>query len=709
MPLRLALTVAVGALLALAACSGGTKTVTRTETAPPAAEPPPPPPTDPAPAPAPAAVTLPAGAADAFPTGATNFTVKPDENDVDDHGNRFVDRFGYRFVCRGEEACVVTVTRAADGALSVAASGMVRKGEAPAVTKAVGIARFLAPASGSRQQFSLAAGETRSQNGVAMTCPAAAAAGCLVVIETRTAGDEAGTDATGTGGLVIASAYPPFYDGLAYYRTTPESSARDTDDPLDIWNDAGTHSVDFEREYQAGAANTYSHIRITDDYTETNTPSLSDEDTLPISIWGDATAIAQLVDVTPERVLESSTNVFAGFADGTSDENMAKTWGAAPVGVRLALTIEATHNPSLALLYDPNPLAWDVELPVAKAGGGADAAFAYGGADMRSAADRWSRGFERTTRLGADTDGDISDDGAVHVQAFLHYETDKTENPAADFGDVAVGAIAGTVLAVAAGGAVPDAVPATQTFAQGTTNGTFNGVPGVFTCANGGGCVVTTDDDGAQTLADGALAFAPTTGVQVIAVDSDWLAIGSWAVAMDYGNTVFGSFHQGGQPWATSIVPAVGEATFRGIARGRFAEYDDGARASGLFSGNATFTADFGNAGSEGGTIEGMLRDFSTTPYGGGTATDRADWEIDFAEVSLTATSHDGFGFTTSGKWGPEGDNTLMGASDAKFYGTEQPNVGPTAIAGSFIATSDSNDDYYDLTLFGAFGAFKQP
>ena len=701
MPLRLALMAAIGALLALGACSRDTNVVT---TPAPMTDPDPAP--TPTPTPTPAAVTLPAEAADGFPRGDTVFTIRSIAGghpaaDVDENGNRFVDRGGYRFICRGEDACAVTVTKDANGMLSVDASGALRRGEVPAVRMAVGIARFLRPSSGSRQQFTLAAGGMETQNGVTMTCPGASAGGCVVVIETRGTGMDAVTDAIGTGGVTFASVYPAFYDGLAYYGT---DSARSTDDPVAISNDAGAAVGGFGSgalRYAAGMANTYAHLRLAD--------AGADPSAEPAWIWANASAIGHILDVAPERVRESPANAFAGFSDTATAADRGRTYGASPVGVRLGLTITAGRNVAtpLPLLYDPDPLAWEVELPADKAGAGANAAFAYGDADMRSAADRWSQGFAKTMRLGADTEDDVTDDGTLHVQAFTDYETDETAAAAA--ATIPTGAVRDrTVLAVSTGGAVPAAPPETQRFERGSTRGTLDGVPGTFACTHDAGCVVTTASGGGQTLAGGMLTFTPTANALMSDDDTDWLAIGTWAVAMDNGNTVFGAFHQGGEDWGANITAAVGDATYAGIARGRFAEHNDGVRSSGLFSGDVTLEAEFGNVTANG-SIEGTVRNFSTTPYEGGTATDRAAWALDFAEVNFAAAS--GFGFDipmVTGRWGSEADNTLTGRAHAKFYGRSEPNVGPTAIAGAFLATSEANDDHYDLSLFGAFGAVKQ-
>ena len=778
MPLRLAPMVAVGALLALGACSSDTKTVTSTP-----AEPPPPPPVLTLPAAAAAAfptgntvitirrnetdvddngnryvdrfgyrfictgdatcvVTvnkdsagmlsvmaegdvlagmvpatptpevvwrLPPDAAAAFETGETVFTIKWDEADVDANGNRFVDRNGYRFICTGDEACTVTVTRNADGTVSVDAEGMLAKGEIPAVAGKAGLTELLVPASGDRDTIRLAAGANRTQKGVTMSCPAASTGGCEVIIETRTAGDQAGTDTIVTGGVVFAA----FYRGLAYHGEGAGS------DPVSA--SMAAEAAGYDGATPAGNGRVISFLR---------QPGASADAAPAAASWGHVETIDHSVTVAHTSMPDDRNNVFAGFAADTSAENSALTYGAVPVKRGLGLVASADYDKivgtpeapvdgdedgALPDGYDANALSWSTDDMMGTGAPG------FAGSDTRSDEDRWTKGFAQTMALDGGTAGDTSDDGVMHIQVFTNYETDRTAAPADDFGDVAVGAIDGRVLAAATDGDVPNAPPHRRIFSMGNTNGTFDGVPGVFACANASGCIVTTASDGSQRLAGGDLAFTPTTGVLMAVDDTDWLTIGSWSVAMDSGHTVVGAFSNAGTPFSTdqaAIRSVQGQATYEGIARGHYAEYDDGSRDAGVFGATAMFVADFGgsqdNAYGDGRGVYGTLREFSTTSHGAETVTDRSGWEIDFASETapfawdMSTNNRFGFGIPVTGEWGPDPDNTLSGNSNLRLYGDGADSATrPTGIAGTFAAFSGTNDDNYDLSLIGAVGATR--
>ena len=781
MPLRLAPMAAVGALLALGACSSDTKTVTSAPAEPPA--PPPPVLTLPAAAaaafptgdtiitiranepdvddngnryverfgyrfictgdrtcvvtvkknaagmlevmadgdvlagmvppvePPPVVWSLPSDAAAAFETGETVFTIRWDETNVNANGHRFVDRNGYRFICAGDEACIVTVTRNADGTVWVDAEGELAKGEIPAVAgKAGGRTDLLVPASGNRETIPLAAGASRTQKGVTMSCPAASTDGCQVIVETRTAGDQDVTDTIVTGGVVFAA----FYRGLAYHG---EGAGSDPVSASMAAEAAGYGATD------AGAGNgrVISFLR---------QPGASADAAPAAASWGHVETIDHTVVVAHTSMPDDPNNVYAGLGADASAEDRAMTFGAVAVKRGLGLVASADYDKivgtpeapvdgdedgALPDGYDANALSWSTDDMM---GSGAPG---FAGSDTRSDEDRWTVGFAQTRPLDGGTAGDTSDDGVMHIQVFTNYETGRTAEPADDFGDVAVGAIDGRVLAAAADGNVPNAPPHRRIFDMGNTSGTFNGVPGMFACANDNGCIVTTDADGAQTLAGGDLDFTPTTGVLMAVDDTDWLAIGSWSVAMDSGHTVVGAFSNAGTPFSTdqaALRSVQGQATYEGIARGHYAEYDDGARDAGVFGATAMFVADFGGSQDDdygdGRGVYGTLREFSTTSHGAETVTDRSGWEIDFASETapfawdMSTNNRFGFGIPVTGEWGSESDNTLTGNSSLRLYGDGADSATqPTGIAGTFAAFSGTNDDNYDLTLIGAVGATR--
>ena len=719
MPLRLALMAAIGALLALGACSSGTKTVTvQPTTTPTTPTPTPAPPDGMDDDDAPAMARLPDAAAARFTDPRVSFTVgeapaSADQTDTgvrtDRYGNRFRDVNGYRFVCEGGGACSWTILRDSDGMLSMTTIGDVRPGVVPSVKKLQdeGIEQYLEPASGDWQDFIVPAGGSRDLNLVRLACPAGGEA-CSVEIEIR------GADRylVESGGAIALSRAHMFYDGLAYWEDVPR---RRQDDPRAFGRSMEQAiRVNFSSIVREGEGDdawlTLSHHRA----------ATADKDTLPsASAWGGENSIQQRVNVAPTAVSSGESDMkFAGFAESTSAENMAKTYGAVAVDRRLGLDVAASYDTAnLPAAYNRPSMAWTVELPAAKTNG----MFAFADADSRSSADRWSMGFTRTMRLGEDTGADMTDDGTLHLQVLTDYDTAVTMAPGMNFGYANEGdTIPGTVLIAPGGGAVPAAAPASQTVPDGNgAPGTFDGVPGVFACDGGNTCTVATSPAGVQTVSGGDLEFTPTTGALMIADDTDWLAIGSWAVAMDDGATAYGAFvDHGSDPFqsAANLLAARDEYTYDGRALGHYAEYADGDREAGVFAATARFVVDFDTA-SNPGDLYGVLRDFSTTAHGGTAAMERAAWRIDFASADspytlVPANDQHGFNPGATGKFGPGDDDTLTGYSWMRFY-RPPPETGrefraASGIGGTYAFTGTDADNKYNLTLIGAFGA-KRP
>ena len=756
------------------------------------------------PAPAPRSWTLADAEAAEAPEGDTVITIRSRETNVDEDGNRYVDRFGHRFVCMGDDVCIVTVTKDAEGVVSVTAkgellamggviplapmpgpivflpreaasdfatrvafsiggtdsqdthgsrfldfrgyrftcedtagcrvvvtpssdpegaplvsveTGTVTPGEVPAVTPLgrAGVMRpgevgsvppvfladfayrFLKPGPDAqtidrggvaytRDEFTIAAGMSDTRNQAMLSCPADGDA-CRVVLETR--GDV--TDLSSTGGLTVLPAYSPWYVGLAY---KAKSDANPTWDPKSSSGDLGSALTDFAARRIAstnGRGETAMYFR--------DVASTRGEDDRPaFSLW---TNIANTEIVSAATVTDSETNVFAGFSAGNSLPDEFQ--GVEPAGQRASFTLT---------LAGASPV--EVELSGAE----------FDMADARTAAERWRDGFNVTMNRGADTASDPSDDGRAHVRVFTDYSTDGVA-AASGFGDFAANSsLTGgrQILKANDDGTVPATAPARQTFAAATDiPATYRGVPGTYRCTIE--CVVTTDDDGDQMLTGSYFEFTPATGVLTAADDSDWLAFGTWAVTMNNGDTRVGAFFTGNDPFGivlpsspdtgNQLITAQGDVTYRGAAHGRYAEFDDGEREAGLFSAAAAFAASFGDA-TTGGTLEGTLREFSTTAYGSdltpGTAEERSAWELDFASITFSNTADYGFDLDgVTGKWGAATGQTLAGGARGRFYGKVGSSAinAPKALLGMFAATSDDTDaaESYDLTLIGAFGA----
>ena len=722
MPLRLALVVAASALLALGACSSDTKTVTATPTPTPAPTP------TPTPTPTPPTVTLPAAAAMVFTTDRS-ITVETASEDSsvrrDRDRNRFRDVDGYRFTCLGAEACTWTITANADGAPTVEVEGSAKPGMVPSVrtlrsTRAAGAERFLNVRSGNWDAFELAAGANMVSNLVTVACAAGGEA-CDVQIERRvdSQGDETRYLVSRGGSLSFSRPdAQKFYDGLVYFNAGDNLRIHD---PLELSMALGDQGGAAGWVRSAGnQGGTLSHIRT----APTGSP-LAPAGSLWGNTWNSNTdQVTHIVDVTQTTVYETGkSGMFAGFKTGTASP---AGYGASEAGnLRLGIEIRAVPG-GVAGLTTPladgsltpgvakGQVTWTVELPE-KTGG----SVAFADALTRDPDSMWTMGFVDEMRLGGDTADDMSDDGTLHYQLFTDHDVDKVADPAGNFGDFNAGATPGTVLVAGSSGTVPSAVPATaQTIPNTATNGTFNGVPGQFVCS-AATCTVTRNSDGTQTLAGGNLAFTPSPGAQVYG-DTDWLAIGSWALAMDNGATTYGAFfkHVAAFNDATLHTETTGRATYNGQARGHYAEFNRGARDSGVFAATAKFEANFGNT-SQPGSISGTLRDFSTTTRGAETAVDRDAWEIDFGATAdpsdpytldFTGSPNDSTGFVLGlgGQWGAGDDNGMEGTARFKFLKDSSAATydQPTAIGGVFEATSEANDNY-ELSLIGAVGAKK--
>ena len=738
MPLRLALMVAIGAALALGACSSDTKTV---------AAPAPPPMTDPDPdpdpTPDPAAPTLPDAAAAAFPARASitvdEVSDPPSESGVhaDSLGNRFRDVRGYRFTCEGSGVCNWLVTKDDDGDLTIVTTGDVKPGEIPSVRRleTTGLERFLKVGDERWASFEIPAGGDRDRNLLNLACPAGGAA-CNVEIERRSSTVEGTTThryyLVSTGPAIVLSRAQEFYDGLAYFATTDDGVSGD---PLELSMDLGSVIASFDVGVNGvrqtnDKGGTMAHLRAAPE-GEGMAPQAAEWNTRSGS-----PLIMHLVDVDATPVyMTGRSGMFAGFAAGTPTTDTANTYGAAAAGERrVAFELKATGTaPTTPADAKWGALAWTVEIPEKTSG-----SVAFADALTRSPDSMWTTGFSDRVRLGGDSAG-MDDDGTLHYQLFTDFDANKMVEPHSSFGDInAVGTFTGTVLVTGSGGEVPDAPPATQEIASGAgTTGTYNGVPGTFVCLGSSSptCTITTTGTG-QSLSGNNVTgvnFRPGAGVRVNQ-DTDWLAIGSWTVAMDNGATVFGAFFEhagvGSQSHEGAHQQAQGTVTYDGIARGHYAEYNNGTREAGVFAATAEFEVDFGSNAQDGsgdGEIYGMLRGFSTTEHGMEMARDREAWEVDFASpgsayaLQFESGSDEGrFSIPVSGKWGAGVNDKLTGASHFKFFRGPDENTQiyshPTAIAGTFAAGTDlvdaaataaANEAKYRLTMVGAVGAKK--
>ena len=674
--------------------------------------------------------TLPEAAKAEFTEARREITIRREDDrspeNLDANGNRYIDVNGYRFTCEGEGACSWTITRDGDGKLTIMTTGDVAEGEIHTVTplNSAGIQKFLDPRSGEWDLFTLDSKASIVLNLVKLTCEGDEA--CQVQIQNNAEGRNLVWRGGGEPALERAQ---EFYDGLAY----------GSSDPIELSGDLGTalgtsdtsqaqwQTAGWESGLTVGAITTQSvtlaHIR--------NQPG-EDEDKLSEDSATISNQWASRMSAGAEDGMEAighhvrvvatpsgSSGTFAGFKPGTPEDTQQNTYGAREAGVpKLMIELQADHvAANRPAAYSAGTLTWTAPI-----NGGEPTA--------KSPTDMWMTGFSDIVRLGTDT-AILTDDGTLHYQLLTNHDVDKVGAPYDGFGnhrtmaaDTSVD-IAGTVLIRGTSTVVPSAPTRTQSIGitRGVAGqfGTYNGVPGEFWCSGTSvtGCTVETAESGQQSLetagAAGQLNFAPTTGAQVVG-DTDWLAIGSWALAMDDGPTVFGAFvdHPAQLNDTPTLRSFAGLATYDGQARGHYAEFNSGARESGVFAAAAKFNADFGDATADG-DIYGTLRSFTTTAHGGKPA-DRSAWRIDFASADEReefnfGVDQNGFSLPLTGVWGPESDNRIVGETNFRFY--RGPDVSTvlstkaTAIAGTFAATSGRNDDDYDLSLIGAVGATR--
>ena len=296
------------------------------------------------------------------------------------------------------------------------------------------------------------------------------------------------------------------------------------------------------------------------------------------------------------------------------------------------------------------------------------------------------------------------------------------------------------------------ALPADQDFLSlwidngDTIEGSFDDVPGTFSCAGAGGCTFATDHrPGDYYASSPGVTFTPYGGTAQPVTPSwsgtvpnaDYLAIGHWLYVpedvTDSVNYEFGVYASGGDPFNISHLAALaGTATYLGDAVGMY--YVDGLSSSptvGSFTADAILTADFGD-GSETGFISGEVSNFA--------------FEDDVASslpasVTLASRTYDylpeGFGVSPGSTnifdttWGDDDawpGGQVGGVTEANvagedwygqwhgvFYGnglvtTDIPPSyveHPSSVAGVFNTSTWNDNNRTDRGLTGSFGAHR--
>ncbi|MYD30792.1 MAG: hypothetical protein F4X01_04170 [Nitrospira sp. SB0661_bin_20] len=270
---------------------------------------------------------------------------------------------------------------------------------------------------------------------------------------------------------------------------------------------------------------------------------------------------------------------------------------------------------------------------------------------------------------------------------------------------------------------------------DGEFMGTFDGIPGTYSCTVA--CTIITDDDGQLSITNGPLTFTPriTTNdiedvhmVKGVTKDMDYVSFGYWVQTSTKsdGSTAYGvnTFAGGTLPFGdnsdtgnnTSIEALEGSATYEGSATGMYARkalaVENGSvvgtpDAAGQFVADVELTANFGASASvaeeNAFNIGGTASNFQDAD---GNVID-SGWTLD-----LNAAS---FGKDTSGTVenasnmfrGTTGKGSTVGQWRGQFFGMlgtgdAASSTHPSSVAGEFTGHFDNGH------VIGAFGATSQ-
>ncbi|MDE0144746.1 MAG: hypothetical protein OXL95_02635 [Nitrospira sp.] len=287
-----------------------------------------------------------------------------------------------------------------------------------------------------------------------------------------------------------------------------------------------------------------------------------------------------------------------------------------------------------------------------------------------------------------------------------------------------------------------DRMPATGEGARGVSDvrgqmidGMFHGIPGTYTCADGGTpgtCTVLTDNRGQVMTLGGTWTFRPdnlATGVtghmvQGVVDDTDYLTFGYWVQKdesddLEIGVSTFASGEALDTPYITAMLNLVGHADYDGKAVGKFVKKTLSPAGVSTITDGGTFTADASLKAYFGGndisfndrfTISGTINGFRNSD--GDTIDDNWSVTLEKADFTTNPGSVPGTNKTTT-------QDTFMGLTSAggpsgtwggSFYGdspatadlptaTENQKAYPSSVAGEFDA------HFTNGHALGAFGA----
>ena len=259
-----------------------------------------------------------------------------------------------------------------------------------------------------------------------------------------------------------------------------------------------------------------------------------------------------------------------------------------------------------------------------------------------------------------------------------------------------------------------------------TVMGTYNGIPGTFTCTTGTctvGFVETPGpgvDSGTVASLGNGWAFESTDDVELQADQkTDYLYFGYWLQmpADADGDHAFATFSGGGMAFGGTINQLLGEATYDGAAGGKYVtkelelvqgNVETASAVGGYFTADATLTAVFGGTdipADDQYKISGTIDNFED----GATGEDLG-FNVNLTAISLTTggpiytsetvNAAHGTVPNTDGSWnvsffGP------VGVADDDAEGDETLTTLPTGVAGDFSA------EFPDADVAGGFTATR--
>ena len=258
--------------------------------------------------------------------------------------------------------------------------------------------------------------------------------------------------------------------------------------------------------------------------------------------------------------------------------------------------------------------------------------------------------------------------------------------------------------------------PGVKVGAVNGVRGTFDGVAGLFTAPGSGdnGLSVGVDTKGVPswTGADGSLVFKPDSKTATVNTpDKAYMALGWWLLEEADGDldpevAAWAGGAEAAYTTADRLTALQGEATFNGIAVGKYTHKTINTIDGGHFNATAELVADFGTSGENGtvtGTISNFMQDGESIGNGwmvqlgagvdAGTAFDPENGASIQSDGTISAAER--------GALGTFGTQKTSGTWQASFYDDSRRDTMPGAIGGTFHIGQTS----HPINMIGAFAA----